>query len=146
MQRLIMLEANLDDVSGEILALLPQLCLDAGALDAWLVPIIMKKGRPANTLKALCRPDDVDSVQAAIFRHSTTLGVRRHTVERVSAKRHWETVTTAWGEVRIKVGTLDGEKINSAPEIDDCIRLSEESGVPVKDIYARAMAVYLTQV
>jgi hypothetical protein len=143
LEQLVVLEANLDDVSSEILALVPQTCLDAGALDAWFVPIIMKKGRPANMLKALCTRDVVDAVQSEIFRHSTTLGVRRYSVERFSALREWEPVSTPWGEVRIKVGFVGDREINAAPEIEDCIQLSKDSGVPVKEIYAQAMAAYL---
>jgi hypothetical protein len=146
LEQLVVLESNLDDVSSEILALLPQTCLDAGALDAWFVPIIMKKGRPANMLKALCKRDSVEAVQAAIFRHSTTLGVRRYPVERYSALREWEIVNTPWGEVRVKVGFVGDIEVNAAPEIEDCIQVSKDSGVPVKEVYAQAMAAYLGKV
>ncbi|MEW6487293.1 MAG: nickel pincer cofactor biosynthesis protein LarC [Thermodesulfobacteriota bacterium] len=134
------LEANLDDLSPEILATLPNACLAAGALDAWLTPVIMKKGRPAHLLSALCRPQDEATVGTAIFRHSSTLGVRSIGVERTALERRWEEAQTPWGPVRIKVGTLEGKTVNQAPEFEDCRQISENAGVPLKEVYAAALA------
>jgi uncharacterized protein (TIGR00299 family) protein len=139
-QPLRVLEANLDDLSPEILATVPGACLAAGALDAWLTPILMKKGRPAHLLSALCRPEDEAAVEAALFRHSSTLGIRSLGVERVALERRWEEVATPWGAVRVKLGVLEGEVVNRAPEFEDCRRVAESAGVPLKMVYAAASA------
>ncbi len=134
------LEANLDDLTPEVLATLPTACLEAGAMDAWLTPILMKKGRPAHLLSALCREDTAGQVQEAIFRHSSTLGVRSLTVDRVPLDRHWEEALTPWGTVRIKVGVLDGRAVNRAPEFEDCREIAQRTGIPLKEVYAAALA------
>lgn len=134
------LEANLDDLSPEILATLPEACLAAGALDAWLTPILMKKGRPAHLLSALCRPQDQGAVEAAVFRHSSTLGIRSLGVERAALERRWEEVSTPWGPVRIKLGILEGEVVNRAPEFEDCRRIAQSADVPLKEVYTVALA------
>ncbi|MFU8857091.1 MAG: LarC family nickel insertion protein [Deferrisomatales bacterium] len=133
------LEANLDDLSPEILATLPEVCLEAGALDAWLTPILMKKGRPAHLLSALCREGEAGAVEEAIFLHSSTLGLRSLTVDRSCLGRSWEEAATPWGPVRVKVGVRGGRVVNRAPEFEDCRRLSREAGVPLKEVYAAAL-------
>ncbi|MBI5441270.1 MAG: LarC family nickel insertion protein [Deltaproteobacteria bacterium] len=140
---LLVLEANLDDLSAEILATLPAACLEAGALDSWLVPALMKKGRPAHVLHALCAEERSAAVQEAVFRHSSTLGVRRYRIERASLERSWEEVRTPWGAVRIKVARRGGEVLNRAPEFEDCRALSNRTGVPLKQVYAEALAAAL---
>lgn len=137
---LAVLEANLDDLSPELLAPLIETCLAAGALDAWLAPILMKKGRPGQLLSVLCPPERVAAVEETVFRHSTTLGVRRRVVERRALERRWEDAATPWGPVRIKVGLLGTEVVNRAPEFEDCRRVAEAAGVPVKEVYAAALA------
>lgn len=141
-KRLIVLEANIDDMSAELLAGLIQVCLDAGALDAWLSPILMKKGRPAHMLSALAEPGVVDAVEGAIFRNSTTLGVRRYEVARREAERSFVSVPTSWGEVSVKVASLGGREVNAAPEHGDCERLARACSVPVKEVYAEALCAY----
>ncbi|MBI5015582.1 MAG: LarC family nickel insertion protein [Deltaproteobacteria bacterium] len=139
-ESLLVLEANLDDLSPELLATLPDTCLEAGALDAWLTPALMKKGRPAHCLSALCTEDAAAAVEEAIFRHSSTLGVRRLRVERDALARVWEEVETPWGSVRVKIGLLEGAPVNRAPEFEDCRARAREAGVPLKQVYAAAMA------
>jgi uncharacterized protein (DUF111 family) len=139
-QSLLVLEANLDDLSPEVLATLPETCLLAGALDAWLTPALMKKGRPAHCLHALCGEGAASGVEEAIFRHSSTLGIRRLRVERDALTRAWEEVETPWGRVRVKVGLLGGEPVNRAPEFEDCRARAGQAGVPLKEVYAAALA------
>jgi uncharacterized protein (TIGR00299 family) protein len=134
-----LLETNLDDLPAEILSTLPDTCLAAGALDAWLTPVLMKKGRPAQVLSALCSEDLAPRVEEAIFRHSSTLGVRSRAVERRSLERTWEEVHTPWGPVRVKVGLMGQEVLNRAPEFEDCRRLAERAGVTLKEVYAAAL-------
>ena len=95
-------------------------------------------------LSALCGSAEADRVEEAIFVNSTTLGVRRSTVQRRTAKRSWVSVETPWGEVRVKVGLLGEREINAAPEFEDCARLAEQAGVPVKVVYAQALSQYLS--
>ncbi|TAL15885.1 DUF111 family protein [bacterium] len=139
-ESLSVLEANIDDLSPEIMAVLIGCCLDAGALDAWIAPIIMKKGRPAFLLGALCRPGEADSVRRTIFLNSSALGVRETKTRRTALERFYETAKTPWGEVRVKVAKLEGKIVNRAPEFEDAARLSREAGVPVKEIMAFALA------
>ena len=114
--------------------------MQAGARDAWLTPILMKKGRPGHQLSALCQPDAADRVEREIFLHSSTLGVRRYEVRRAGLARTQRTVTTPWGEVRVKLGYLDGELINRAPEFEDCRALAREAQVAVQQVYQAALA------
>lgn len=144
-EKLLLLEANLDDLSAELLATLPQACLDAGALDAWLTPALMKKGRPGHLLTALARPETGAAVERALFLHSSTLGVRRHAVERTALARSWVPVDTPWGAVRIKVGTLDGEAVNAAPEFADAEAVARGAGVSLKEVYRHALAAYASR-
>ena len=137
-KKLFVLEANIDDMSAELLALLPGVCLEAGALDAWLAPVLMKKGRPAHLVSALCPPESADAVERALFLHSTTLGVRRHEVERAELDRDWLTVETPWGPIRVKAGRLDGEIVNLAPEFEECAAAASRAGVPVREVMAEA--------
>lgn len=143
-KKLVVLEANIDDMSAELLAGLIGICLDAGALDAWMTPILMKKGRPAHMLSALCEPGMADGVERGIFINSTTLGVRRYEVSRRMADRVSVSVETRYGPVSVKVATLDGEVVNASPEYGDCERLSHLAGVPLKEVYAEALCAYRT--
>jgi len=134
-----LLETNLDDLPAEILSTLPDTCIAAGALDAWLAPVLMKKGRPAHVLSALCREESAPRVEETIFRHSSTLGVRSRPVERTALERAWEEVATPWGAVRVKLGLLGQEVLNRAPEFEDCRRVAERAGVTLKEVYAAAL-------
>jgi uncharacterized protein (DUF111 family) len=113
----------------------------AGALDVWLTPVTMKKGRPATVVSAIvpvrCRAE----VERAFFLESTTIGVRATPVSRTRAPRRFETVTTRWGDVRLKLRGWDGRVIGAMPEYDDCLRLSRASGAPIHEIWAEANRV-----
>lgn len=139
---LVVLEANIDDMSAELLAGLIPVCLAAGALDAWLTPILMKKGRPAHMLSALAEPGLADAVEGAIFLNSTTLGVRRFEVTRSEAERALVAVATRWGEVAVKVASLNGAVVNASPEFADCEKLALAHSVPVKEVYAEALCAF----
>lgn len=139
-ERLVLLETNLDDLQPELLATLIPSCLAAGAVDAWLTPALMKKGRPAQVLSALCPPGSWVGVEAVLFRESSTLGVRRTKVARTTLSRQLHPVDTPWGPVTVKVGLAASVPVNCAPEFEDCRRLAEAAGVPVKQVYAAALA------
>jgi uncharacterized protein (TIGR00299 family) protein len=134
------LEANLDDMNPQLVAPLYEALLAAGAVDVWSTPILMKKGRPALQVTALAAPASVADVQRAFFRHSTTLGVRAHVMQRVVLSRAFERVDTAYGSMRVKVGALDGEVLGAQPEFEDCRRLAGRAGVPVRAVLAEATA------
>ncbi|HSH68949.1 MAG TPA: nickel insertion protein, partial [Deferrisomatales bacterium] len=139
-ERLVLLETNLDDLQPEIVATLIPSCLAAGAVDAWLTPVLMKKGRPAQVLSALCMPGGWVGVEQLLFRESSTLGVRRTEIGRTVLSRHLHRVNTPWGPVTVKLGLAAGVPVNCAPEFEDCRRLAEAAGVPVKRVYAAALA------
>jgi uncharacterized protein (TIGR00299 family) protein len=132
------LTANVDDQSPEITAFALERIFAAGALDAWITPVVMKKGRPGVVVSALADEENAGAVERAILRETTTFGVRR--ARRTRAKLHREHVEadTPWGPVRVKVGSLDGERITVAPEYEDCARLARENDVPLREVYAAA--------
>lgn len=141
-ETLLVLECNLDDMNPEILPYVLEKLLSAGALDAWLQPIVMKKGRPAQMLKVLCREESQPVLQKIIFTETTTLGIRSYPVQRTALARSWKKVSTPWGEVRVKEGMLDGQMVNAAPEFEDCRQIAEKSGQPLKAVAAAAMKEY----
>jgi pyridinium-3,5-bisthiocarboxylic acid mononucleotide nickel chelatase len=139
---LLLLEANLDDCSGQMAARAIEAALAQGAVDAWAVPATMKKGRPGLVLSALVPAARRDRVVRSMVEETTTLGVRYRTVERTELDRDWVTVETPFGAVRVKVGRLGGEVLNAQPEWDDCVVRAREHGVPVKRVLEAAVAAY----
>jgi len=133
-----MLETNIDDLNPEIYEYVMRRLFDAGALDVFFAPIQMKKNRPATLLRVLCRPDDVPAMTAILFAETTTLGVREQRVQRHALRRESRTVTTPYGEVRVKVATLGDGAAKSAPEYEDCRRLAAEHGIPLREVYRAA--------
>ncbi|MEO6773854.1 MAG: nickel pincer cofactor biosynthesis protein LarC [Kofleriaceae bacterium] len=136
------IEANLDDMSGELCAAAAEAILAAGALDTWWTPITMKKGRPALVLAALARAAQRDAVIAAILRETTTIGVRFIAYDRVALARETVEVVTRFGTIPIKLAK-DGATIrNAAPEYEACAAAAKQHRVPVKQVYAAALAAY----
>ena len=135
-------ECNLDDVSGQLAARAIEAALQAGALDAWVAPLTMKKGRPGLLLGALCEPARRDAVARVFLTETTTLGVRFTRVEREALERRLEPVETRYGTVLVKVAWLDGRVVNAQPEYDDALARAEERGVPVKEVLAEAAAAW----
>ncbi len=134
------MEANIDDMNPELLPPLISALLAAGARDAFLTPILGKKGRPAYCVTALCDEDAVPALSEAMFRHSTTLGVRMREERRVVLDREWKIVRTPWGAVRVKLGIRSGAVSHAAPEFEECRACAEAAGVPVKQVYEAALA------
>jgi pyridinium-3,5-bisthiocarboxylic acid mononucleotide nickel chelatase len=135
------LEAHLDDASPQLLAHLIEQLMEAGALDAGLTPMLMKKGRPGQRLTVVCEVTARADLTDRILRQSPTLGVRFTTAERDELMREVVTVETEFGQVRVKVGTLAGEVVNVAPEYEDCVMLARRGGVPLKRVIAAAGAL-----
>lgn len=132
------LETNIDDMNPEFYPYLIDRLLKAGALDAFLTPIIMKGGRPANTLTVMGRTKDSEKLADIIFQETTSLGIRMREEKRITAFRQTFAVMTGFGVVRIKTGFLNNQLIQVAPEYKDCCSLAAKKGVPVKEVYAAA--------
>ena len=136
------LEANLDDLSPQLVAAALDSVRAAGALDAWVAPVTMKKGRPGHLFGALVPEAARARVEVEIFKQTSTLGVRATRVERRVLERELFQVDTAYGTVRVKVGRLGGEVLNVAPEFEDCKQAAERAGVPVKEVMAAALSAF----
>lgn len=134
------IEANIDDMIGELYPPLIEALIAAGARDAFVTPVLGKKGRPAHCVTVLCEEPRVSDMVRVLFAHSTTLGVRVRGERRFVLAREWRDVETPWGAVRIKVGLLDGRVHVAAPEFEDCRIAAERSGVPVRRVYEAALA------
>jgi uncharacterized protein (TIGR00299 family) protein len=139
------IEANLDDVTPQILSFALDALLAAGARDAWIAPVTMKKGRPGHVLSALAGDEARAKVAEVMLRETTALGVRAAPVERMELARRFETIKTGFGTVRIKIGELRGETVSATPEYEDCAQLAREKDVPLKEVIAAAMAVFRTR-
>jgi hypothetical protein len=136
----VLLEANVDDMTGEVAAHALEALFAAGALDAWAAPITMKKGRPALTLAALADAARADAVAAAMLRETTTIGVRRVGATRTERPRRLVTVVTAFGPVRVKISEGPFGPPQVKPEFDDCAAVAREHGVPVRVVLEAALA------
>ena len=114
--------------------------LKAGARDAFLTPILGKKGRPAHLITILVDEMELNSVTGVVFRGSTTLGLRMRREQRICLEREWKTAKTPRGAVRVKIGRFEGGTTSTAPEYDDCVRVASEGGVSAKEVYEAAHA------
>jgi uncharacterized protein (TIGR00299 family) protein len=141
--RITVLEANLDDLSPQVLAYAMERLLAEGALDVFSVPVQMKKSRPGALLTVLAKMEDANRLTKLIFAETTTLGVRRREEQRQTLSRRWETVDTTWGPVRIKIANMNGTVSNYAPEYEDCRTLAEAHHVPLRTVMQEAIQQYL---
>jgi uncharacterized protein (TIGR00299 family) protein len=142
-QTVTILETALDDLSPQILAYVSETALAQGALDVMLTPVIMKKGRPGTLLTVLCNPSDSQALQQLILRETSTLGLRIRQDNRVCVDRHHTNVTTPYGDIRVKIGMLNGQECNIAPEFEDCRAAATKHNVPLKLVQQAAIAAYL---
>ena len=136
------IDANLDDMSPELCGPAADAVFAAGAVDVWWTPITMKKGRPALTLSALVETAAREAVIRAILRETTTIGVRYSPCERTILARTFVEVTTRYGVIPIKLASLGDELVNAAPEYEACAAAGRAYGVPVKLVFAAALAAY----
>jgi hypothetical protein len=134
------LETNLDDANPEWLGNFVDKAMAAGALDVCQVPAQMKKNRPGVLLTVVCAPGEADKFSEWILRHTSAFGVRRTLAERRKLRREFRAVRTPYGEVSVKIGKLDGQVIQTAPEYESCRKLAEEKSVPLKTVYEAALA------
>ncbi len=136
----VVLEANVDDLDPRLWPAVLARLLASGASDAWLTPILMKKGRPAHTLHALCARADVPAVRSAVFAETSTIGLRETVVGKYALERESATVAVEGHSVRVKLARLDGEIVNVSVEYDDVVAAAAALGRPVKLVLATATA------
>lgn len=132
------LETNIDDMTGEEVAFVMAKLFTEGALDVWFDTIQMKKNRPAVKLSVLCDKRDIEKTERLIFEETSTIGIRRYSVERTTLRREVKEVSTIYGTVRVKVSYI-GDSKKLAPEYDDCKKLALQKGVPFREVYRAAM-------
>ncbi len=140
--RVWMLETNLDDLPGEVVGHAMVKLMEAGALDAFVTPIQMKKNRPGVMISVLCDDAKIPAVEEILFRETTTLGIRRYPVSRHKIKRREVRVETPYGTIRGKLGLLENRPPSFSPEYDDCARAAAERGVSLLEVYDAARAAH----
>jgi uncharacterized protein (TIGR00299 family) protein len=140
-----MLETNLDDISGEVIAHTTTLLAEAGALDVYTTAIQMKKNRPAVKISVLAPPEFIKKLEKILFRETGTLGVRRWPVSRHKLERRQHTVQTPFGAVEGKLAFLGDGGVSFSPEFESCRRLATEKNAPLKDIYDAARNAWSNQ-
>ncbi len=141
--RVWVLETNLDDLPGEIVGYTTSRLMAAGALDAFVTPIQMKKNRPGVMVTVLCDEARIPEMEMILFRETTTLGIRRYPVSRHKLKRQATAVQTRFGPIKGKLGWRDDRLPTFSPEYDDCARVAAAHGVALRDVYDAAHAAYL---
>jgi uncharacterized protein (TIGR00299 family) protein len=137
-ETLAVLETNIDDLNPEIYDYIMARLFAARALDVFLSPIQMKKNRPATLLRLICRREDVEGLMSILFAETSTLGVREQLVTRHCLARAIHMLETPYGPVRVKVASWGDGQVKAAPEYEDCRRLAEASGVPLREVYRAA--------
>ncbi len=142
-EEIAILEANLDDLNPQVIGYIIDQAFAEGALDVFTTPVQMKKNRPGALLTILAHADHEQRLRALLFRESSTLGIRTRHEKRYALPRQHEIVTTPWGEVRIKVASLNGTVSNYALEYEDCRRIAAEHRIPLKTVMQEAIRLYL---
>jgi pyridinium-3,5-bisthiocarboxylic acid mononucleotide nickel chelatase len=133
-ERLLMIETNIDDQSPQVLGHVMDQAFELGALDCYFTPVQMKKNRPGILLSILCEQQLKNQMMQLLFKETTTLGVRTSEVERRALERTTVRVETPYGPIDVKVARLNGQVVNEMPEFEQCRRAAKESGVPLKRV------------
>jgi pyridinium-3,5-bisthiocarboxylic acid mononucleotide nickel chelatase len=139
-ESIVVIEANIDDMNPELFPPLVDDLLEKGSRDVFLTPILGKKGRPAHLITVLSDHALVSTLTETLLNGSSTLGVRMRTEERITLDREWKTVDTAWGVVKVKIGSYKGVSSSTSPEYDDCERVAREAKVTTREVYEVAFA------
>ncbi len=142
-EEITVLEANVDDMTPQVFGYVMEQALQSGALDAFGTPVQMKKSRPGMLLTVLCQTEDSQRLTKLILAETTTLGVRMRRESRAALTRRHVSVSTKWGDVRMKLANLNGSISNYAPEYEDCRQIAKEQKVPLKTVMQEAIKVYL---
>ena len=141
-KRVYLIESTIDDSTPQVLASFMERAFELGALDVFYTPIVMKKGRLASKLTLLAEAGKMDELITAVFRETSSIGVRYHPVERRALERTVRTVRLLGESVGIKVSSLGGERLNIQPEYADCLAVARKKGLPVKEVLRRALEAY----
>jgi uncharacterized protein (TIGR00299 family) protein len=141
-EEIAVIEANLDDMNPQIYGYFLEKALVTGALDVYTTPVQMKKNRPGTLLSVLCKPQDTNSLMALIFAETTTFGARTYRAQRRTLPRESLSVSTSFGDVRIKLSRVNGRILHVAPEYEDCRKLAVENNVPLQRVIAEALRSY----
>jgi uncharacterized protein (TIGR00299 family) protein len=142
-ETVVKIECEIDDMNPQWFGPATDRLFGAGALDVFLTPVVMKKGRPGTLVTVLAPDARRQAVIDVLFRDTTTIGVRFETVARETLERRWIEVLTSSGTVRIKVAERAGVILNAVPEFDDCLRIAEATGRPLKDVQGEALAAWV---
>ncbi len=141
-ERMFVVETNVDDCSPQLLGGILEELTSLGALDAYVLPATMKKSRPGHLLGAIVPESRKDAIVDALLLQSTTIGVRVQRTERIVLERSFDEVDTPHGTIRIKLAMRNGEVVNAQPEFEDCRQIAQKRGIPVKRVWAEALASY----
>ena len=139
---IIVLESNIDDLNPQNYDYLMEKLFTSGALDVYLTPIQMKKNRPGVILSVLAKPADQGNIEQLILQETTTFGIRTHTAVRKILSREFVTVTTPHGEIKVKIGSLDGKTYSVTPEYEECKKIARQTGIPLKTIQQEVLQQY----
>ncbi len=134
---IVLIETNMDDVSGVVVGYAQERLFDLGALDVWYSPVQMKKNRPGVVLSALVPAELEEAACELVLRETPTLGVRSRPVERYAAERRNVSLESSVGTVSVKVKYIGGKAVSAAPEYEDCRRIGVETGIPLQEIHRR---------
>lgn len=137
----LLIETNIDDMNPEFYEPLFERLFEAGALDVYLTPIIMKRGRPATKVSVICEATLRRDIEHVLMEHSTTLGVRAMPLDRTKAGRRVEEVVTRWGDVRVKLKIWRGRVLEAVPEYADCLAIQRETGIPIRLIHGEVVRI-----
>jgi len=129
------IECNIDDMNPELYEYIIDKLFTEGALDVYLTPIIMKKGRPSVKLSILCKSDKLEKMKELLFKETTTLGVRSFKVNKTMLERKFTKVNTSYGEVTVKEAYYKGEKIKSKLEYEECKKIADTMGISAREVY-----------
>lgn len=129
------LQCNIDDMTPEMLGVMMELLLEAGAMDLHFTPIMMKKNRPATSVSLLCSVEEEDLFKRLLFRHTTTLGIKSFPIEKTELERSFECLDTSLGKVTMKNALIDGEVIRSKPELEECKEIARRNDIPLREVY-----------
>ncbi len=133
------LETNVDDCTGEAIALCAEKLFEAGAREVFYTPVYMKKSRPGTLISVICEEDKITDMERLLFIYTSTIGIRRVAMERTVAERRFITVSTPYGECEVKVSTMHGVT-KAAPEFESVKVLCEKTGAPFQSVYAAAQS------
>lgn len=139
------IELNIDDMNPQLYDYIMNRLFKEGALDVFLTPIIMKKNRPAIKITILSDTDNVNKLADILLRETTSFGLRMYKTERVKLEKEIKAIKTEYGSTKVKIGKRDGKIINIAPEYEECKRIAEERGIPIREVYEKIKSAAKTK-